>query len=532
MTGVATELTGTWVLVRSILRRDRFRIAVWVLGIALLVISTAASVEGLYPTQADLDDAAQASEDNVAAVFFNGPAQALDTVGGQVAFQVGSFGLAMVALMSVFMVGRNTRAEEESGRTEMVRALPVGRHAPAAAALLVVIAMNLLVGVAVTLSLLGMDLSTTGSLVFGAGFVAVGLVFAGVATVAAQVSENTRVVYGMAGTVVGAAYVLRGAGDVGDGTLSWLSPIGWAQKARPFAGEQWWPLLVPLACTVVLAGVAVALAGRRDLAGGLVPPRPGPPRAGRGLARPLGLALRLQRGSLIGWACGLFVLGVAYGAIADDVDDFVGDNQTMRDMMASAGGNLTDSFLGTSLMIQALIAAGYAIQSSQRLHGEETGLRLEPILATPVSRWRWAVSHLVMALAGSAVVVAAGGLGVGVAYGATTGDASEVPRQLGASLVHVPAVWVLVGLTMALFGLVPRAVLATWGVLVACLTVGLLADALELPDWVVDLSPFEHTPQLPAVDLDVVPIVVLAAVAAGLTAAGLAGFRHRDIATG
>jgi ABC-2 type transport system permease protein len=527
---IVPELTGTVALVRLILRRDRVRIAVWILGIVLLVVSTAGSVEGLYPTQTDLDEAAATSEDNVAAIVFNGPAQALDTVGGQVAFQVGSFGLVMAALMSLFMVGRNTRAEEESGRTEMVRAAAVGRYAPAVAALLVVAGMNLVVGMAVALSLIGMDLPTTGSLVFGAGFVAVGLVFIGVALVAAQVSENTRVVYGIGGTVIGAAFVLRAAGDVGDGTLSWLSPIGWAQKARPYAGEQWWPLLLPLGCVAALVVVAAILASHRDLAGGLVQPRPGPPVAGRSLAHPLGLALRLQRGSLIAWACGLFVLGISYGSIADEIEDFLDDNQTMEDMFASAGGSVTDSFLAISLGMLALIGTGYAIQSSQRLRTEETGLRVEPVLATPVPRWRWAASHLVMAFAGSVVVIAAAGLGMGIAYGLSIGDLGEVPRLLGAALVQAPAMWVLVGFTVALFGLAPRAVLATWAALVACFTVGLLADVLDLPGWVLDISPFEHTPQVPAAGFDLVPVVVLTVIAAGLTAAGLAGLRRRDVA--
>ena len=97
--------------------------------------TTAASTKSLYPTQADLDAAALAARDNPAALAFNGPDQALDTIGGQVAFQVGAFGLVMVGLMSVLLVGRLTRGEEDSGRLELVRSMPVGRHAPLAAGL-------------------------------------------------------------------------------------------------------------------------------------------------------------------------------------------------------------------------------------------------------------------------------------------------------------------------------------------------------------------------------------------------------------
>jgi ABC-2 type transport system permease protein len=223
------------------------------------------------------------------------------------------------------------------------------------------------------------------------------------------------------------------------------------------------------------------------------------------------------------------VMGIAYGSIADEVEDFIGDNDTLQDMIAGAGGNLTDSFLATALLQLALIGGGYAVQSSQRLRSEETGQRAEPVLATPVPRWRWAVSHLVMAFGGSLAVVVAGGLGMGLAYAVTGGGAGQIPRMVGASLVQAPALWVLVGLTMALFGIVPRAVLVTWAVLVGCFTLGLLADVLDLPGWVLDLSPFEHTPSIPAADLDLVPVLLLTAVAAGLAAVGLAGLQRRDV---
>ena len=71
--------------------------------------------------------------------------------------------------------------------------------------------------------------------------------------VAAQITENTRVVYAIGGLVLGAAFVLRAVGDIGDGTISWLSPIGWAQKTRPFAGDVWWPFLIVIGANETLA---------------------------------------------------------------------------------------------------------------------------------------------------------------------------------------------------------------------------------------------------------------------------------------
>ncbi len=279
-------LTGTATLTRFIVRRDRVRIAVWVASIVVLVAVTAASVKGLYPTQASLDLAAAAATGNAAAIAFNGPAQGLDTVGGEVAFQAGAVGLVIAALMSLLMIGRLTRGEEEAGHIELLRSLPVGGSAPNAAASLVVAAMNLVVGALVALTLIAQDLPVAGSVTFGLSFTMIGLVFGCVALVAAQISENTRVVYGIAGAVLGASFVIRAVGDIGDGTISWLSPIGWVQKARPFAGEKWWPFLPTVAAIAALVITARAFAARRDLGGGLVQPRPGRPGASPSTGEP------------------------------------------------------------------------------------------------------------------------------------------------------------------------------------------------------------------------------------------------------
>ncbi|MGH3980070.1 MAG: ABC transporter permease, partial [Pseudonocardiaceae bacterium] len=263
---------------------------------------------------------------------------------------------------------------------------------------------------------------------------------------------------------------------------------------------------------------------------GLVRPRPGRAAASWGLLRPVGLALRLQRGSLVAWAVAVFLVGVAYGSVGQDIGDLIGDNPDMAAMLARSGGaDLTDAFFGVALLVLALIGSGFAIQSALRLRGEESAGRAEPLLAAAVSRHRWAGSHLAVALLGSGAVLAAGGLGMGLSFGVITGDAGEVPRLLGAALVGVPAVWVLVGFAVALFGLVPRATTAAWAGLGGCVVVALLGPLLDLPGWLADVSPFQHVPPLPAAELTAGPLGVLLAIAAGLTAAGLAAFRRRDI---
>jgi ABC-2 type transport system permease protein len=525
---LGATLTGTWSLVRFILRRDRVRLPAWILGITLLVLTTASSVEGLYSTQADLDEAAETARDNAAVIALNGPTYGIDTLGGQVVFQVGSFGYVVVALMGLFLVGRHTRADEETGRTELLRAAVLGRNAPVTAVLLVAAGAFALLGGLITLSLLGQDLPVAGSVLYGAAMGGFGLLFACVTAATVQVTEHNRAALGLAGALLGGAYVVRAVGDIGSGTLSWLSPMGWAQAARPFAGERWWTLGLLAAAGIALVGVAFGLQAVRDLGGGLVPPRPGRAAAAPWMTRPTGLALRLQRGSLAAWAAGLAFTGVAYGSVAQDVEDLVGDNQAFEDVIAQAGGDLTDSFFATTTLVLALAAGGFAVASSLRLRSDETGGRAESLLATALSRRRWMASYLAVALGGSALLTVVSGLGTGLTYGVASGDLGQVGRLLGASVAFVPALWVLVGLAVALFGLAPRAVAAAWGALALWFVIGFLGELLDLPGWVVDLSPFQHVPEMPVEGFALAPLAALTAVAAALVAAGVAGFRHRD----
>ncbi|MBM3659118.1 MAG: ABC transporter permease [Actinobacteria bacterium] len=531
MTGSATgAFTATGSLTRFTVRRDRVRILVWIGAIALLVASTVASVQGLYPTQADLDAAAVASQDNAGAIIFNGPPQGLDTVGGQVAFQTGTFGLILMGLMSVFMLGRLTRGEEEAGRVELVRSLPVGAHASPAAALITVAAMDVVSGLLVVAVGIGLGLPVAGSVAFGLSFATFGLLLAAVTAVVAQITDNTRVVYGIGGLVLGTSFLLRAIGDIGDGTVSWLSPIGWAQKTRPWAGEVWWPFLLLVGATALCTWAALVLSRRRDLGGGLVAPRAGPARASAWLGGPFGLAGRLQRVSVVGWTASLAVLAVAYGSIADSIQDFVEDNEALTDIIAAqGGGTLIEQYVVMSFRILALIAAGFALQSALRIRSEESAGRAEDVLATPVSRTRLALGHLVIAFAGSLGIMVVSGLAFGLADAAVRGRSDLITTAVVAALTYTPAVWVLVGVTVALIGCAPRLSPWAWGILALCFVIGMFGQLLGLPGWVEGLSPFQRVPEYPAADLEPVPLVVLSGVALGLTTLGLVGFRRRDV---
>ena len=377
--------------------------------------------------------------------------------------------------------------------------------------------------------MLSTGLPAAGSWALAAGIAGAGVVFAGIAAVTSQLTVSTRAASGLAGAALAVAFVLRAVGDIGSGTLSWLSPLGWGQSLRPYAGERWWPLLLIVGASAGLGVVAFTLSSRRDLGAGVLQPSPGPPAASPALLRPGGLALRLHRATVAAWAVGTFLGGVAYGSIGNDVEELVADNEVMRDVTAQVGGNLVDGFLATTAVVLALISAGYAVQGTLRLQGEERAGRAEPLLATALPRLTWARSHLVVVAGSSVLLLVVAGLGTGVAFGLATGDLGQVPRLVAASVVYAPAVLVVIGIAFALVGLAPRATVAAWGILGLWLVVGMLGQVLRLPDWVADTSPFQHVPKLPAVEMSWPPVIALTLVGVALVAIGAAGLQRRDV---
>ncbi|RYU12695.1 ABC transporter permease [Nocardioides iriomotensis] len=522
-------LLGTASLLRLVLRRDRIRLTVWVLALVGITAASAAGVASTYDTAVKIASYQRNIGSSPASVAMAGPPVALDTIQGIIVYETSLTVLIGVAIMAAMTAVRHTRAEEEVGRTELLASGVVGRHAGTAAAVIVACATSVVIGLGVTASVAAQDFGTGASLLYGASVAALGIVFAAIATVAAQLMSHARTATGATLAVLGAAFALRAIGDVQGSGLVWLSPIGWSQQVLLFDGDRWWPLAVSLLVAALLLVGAGWLTTRRDVGSGVFPDRRGAARAGRSLSSPLGLAWRLQRGTVIAWAVALVLLGLVFGSFSEQLENMVEDNPTLQQYFEQTGGSVTDAFFGTALLFMGLGAAGFAVASALRLHGEEGAGRVEPMLAGQVSRWRMLLSPLVVTLGGAALLVSLGGLGVGIADALVRGSADQVLRLVALSWVQLPAVLVLVGLAVLLLGWAQRATALAWAALGFAVVIGWLGGLLRLPDWVDGLSPFQHLPQVPVEPVALAPLLALTLLGVGLIALGAVGYRRRDI---
>jgi ABC-2 type transport system permease protein len=537
-----SRFTGTLTIAWVALKRDRVQLPIWIFALTAFIAATAAIYDDWYETAEDLRTGAEFFAANPVARMF-GLASG-DSLGAYTLVETFTTLSVLAGLMSVLAVVRHTRQAEESRQAEMLASTVVGRYALLAAALIVAALANAALAVAVGLAFLLHGLPAEGSFAAGAALGAVGLAFGCMAAVAAQVYPNSRGASGIGGAAIGAAFLLAAVGSV-LGTIrpsgvevdpawpSWLSPIGWGQLVRPFGEDNWWMLSLFFVSYVALIATAFALTDRRDVGRGLLPEGRGPATAARSLLTPMGLAWRLQRTVFLAWAAGIAAFGVIMGAMAGDIEEFL-EEVDIADIFERIGGTeqVLDAYFVAYIGMLGTIISAYSVQVLLRMRIEEVDGPLESVLGAAISRPRWMFSYVANAVLGTLALLLISGVTSGLAAGLALDElGTRLPDLTLASLVHAPATFVVAAVALLAFAVLPRrAAGAAWAAFALALVAGpMFGEMLNLPQMVMDVSPFTHIPGLPVADFEVLPVAVLLAVAAALTATGFVVFRRRDL---
>ncbi len=521
-------MTGWRGLLRLAWRRDRIMIGVVLVCIWLLSYYSAVAVPTLYASADQLVAANAAANASTGVVAMYGHIYDTASVGGVAANKVAMLDFLTLAFLVIAIVRRHTRAEEESGRFELLGATPVGRLAPLAAATILAGVTSVVCGVVTIPAVIAGGWPVAGSVLFGLAQTGVGLSFVGLTAVAVQLSSSYRVCGAWVFGALGVTFILRMVGDVGwdrpARVVTWLSPLGWAQQVRYYDGDRAWPLVLPVLLLAVALPLAAWLQSRRDLGGGLLADRQGPA-TGR-LGTPLGLAWRLQRSGFVGWLITYVILGALFGAIVDTIGGLMSGPASDMLMKLGGVGSFNDIYLTLVGVMAAFGAAAFGIGAVMRLRTEESSGHLESVLATRVTRLRFFASHALIAFVGSTVLMAALGLVMAAAH--RTGS-SGYWREASPAFAHLPAVWVMVAAALVAVAWLPRLDWLGWAILAGVVLLGELGPLMQLPSWVQKISPFSHTPKIPVEAMSWTPEVLLTAVAAGLVLAAAAGYRHRGM---
>ena len=519
-----SRCTGALALTRAALRRDRVLVGVWVGVLTAIVYTSAAATAGLYPSQADRVSAARALNASDAIVVLYGPILDVRSLGELAMTKLTVLYAVAVALLGLVLVRRHTRGDEESGHAELLGGTAVGRDALLAAALLEGALVAVVVGALATGADVVAGLPVEGSTAFGASWAGIGLVAAGLTALSCQLAASSRTCGAIAGAALVVLYAVRAVGDVGPAWLGWASPFGWSTRLRAWHEPRWWVLLLDLALALALAGLARVLRERRDLGSGLFPARPGPATGSPRLADVFALTWRVHRATVVTWTVSVVALGAVMGAIAPGVGDLL-DSAAGRRLLSSVGGvgGLQDALLGAVLALSAVVVTGFGISVVTHTSTDEHDGRTEQVLATATSRSRAFLASVTLAVVGVAWLLALTGLATGLGLG------RDVGGLVLAGLAQAPAAWAVLGAAVLLAAVRSRWAVLGWAVLGLVFLLGQLGELLRLPGWVSGLSPYTHSPAMPAEPFAATPAVALSALSGALLGAAWWRYRRRDI---
>ncbi|SDB92939.1 ABC transporter permease [Shouchella lonarensis] len=522
-------------LMRFILRRDRLRIPIWLVSIIAITFLTASSLAQLYPSDEERQVIAE-TMNNPAMIAMVGPGYGLDhyTEGAMMAHQMLLFTAVVVAIMNILLVARHTRTEEEEGRTELLRSLPVGRLANVSATLIVLLLTNIVLASGVSLSLLSLQIDSmdaAGSWIYGSALGATGFFFAAVTIIFAQLCESSRGTIGFPFAVLGAAFLLRAIGDVSNETLSLFSPLGWTVAVKAFVVNQWWPVLLLGGIAVTLAVFALFLYTARDFQAGFFPTRRGRRTASRFLTGPFGLAFKLQRTAIISWFIGMLILGVSYGSIFGDLESFFESNEMISELLPiTSEFSLSESFLAKIMSLIAIFSTIPGILFATKLKSEENQARNEPLLTHAISRLKLMATYSTLGLVGSVMMLGAATFGLIISMQAVVDDPITTSTIIQSAAVYVPAMWLVIALSISIIGVRPQLSSLIWLYIGFSFFVVYLGDLLNVPEWIQSLSPFGHVPQVPLADVSFLSILTLSAICLILITTGHIAYRRRDLA--
>lgn len=523
------DFIGTGTLFKLFLQRDRFLLPIWIFLPILLAISTASSAMAFQNIQEFI---AQLTANPLISSIL-GPIMSSDVAGVVVWRGTGQTAL-ILGIASLFTVIRHTRTEEETGRSELIRAYATGRHATLSAALLLTYTSNFVAGFLVALGLIGMGQPAGGAFLFGLTIAAAGFFFAGIGALCAQFWESSGSAKGMGIAIVGIGLIFLILNNGGGGYTgwAWITPMAWHRLTLPFADNHSWVLIYFVVLSVIPVVAAYALSTRRDLGTGILPEQPGPAQAAPGLRSPLALAWQLHKNTIIGWFAGITAFGAAIGSIVPSISETKG----IGDLLGGLGGmnwmeqvGNRDAFMGIMIYILALVVAIYAMTVVLRLYKEETEGKAEMVLAKPVSRAKWMTSHLIMAFVSTGALMLTLGLAAGLVYGLTAGDVGAVlPQVMIMCLSKIPAIWIMVGILALLYGLLPGIVNgASWAVWAMFIVIELAWESQIIGWSVMQWSPFAYSHYtIPISELSALGLLFLTAV---LTGIGLFGLKQRNL---
>ena len=525
------HIKGTGILFPILMRQHRLRLLLWLSGLVLVSCSVAYAYPDLYPDQASREAYSMTMENPAMIAMLGIGSDHYQKIGSLFALEMLLFSAIAVAIMNILLMSKLTRDDEENGILELVQSRSVGRLSYLTASFMVMLSANVLfvILLATAMGFMQIDgFGFSGVVLYSSLLGSFGLLFGTMTAFFAHFSVTSRGTSILGFGALFFFYILRAVGDVEAAFLSWISPLGWLSRAYVFVDNNIFPIGLLLVSSLGLGIIAFILQAKRDIGDGLLPERAGSVRASAFLKTKVGLVIRLQKTMIFIWTIGILLLHIVFALILGDLEAFFLENEAMQAFLTGEG-NVMEQFIVLLMAIMTLFITAPVIISFLRLRGEEKSNRTELVFSRAVSRMQLLRAYLVPAILIAILLPILQAFALWSVGTVISEDMMPLGDVMGASVVYIPAILLVLGLAVLLIGWLPRATSLVWLFLVYGFIVIYLGDILELPDWVINLSVYEHVPVYPSEELSYASLLILSGIGVLLIFIGAWGYKRRDI---
>ena len=531
---IAQLFKGTNRIIGLLFKQNGLKISLWLFGLIGVSLATVTAYTTIYTSEKEIFEFGLTMQ-NPAMVAMLGKAYQVETfnLGAVFASEMLLFSAIAVSVMNILLVTSSTRMDEEEGRLELIRALPVGRLSYLLAGIILMVIVNSVLFIFLSIGLgsfMHESFNLESVMLYSGVLASTGLFFAGVAAVAAQLTATTRGALGISFGGMITAYTVRAVGDVSNEGLSLISPLGWTVRTKVFVDNQWWPIIFLVFGAATLLVSAFYLNHKRDINAGLLPDKKGKRYASHFLKSRFGLTWRLEKGTILSWAIGIFLMSAAFGSILGDLEAYFSDFELVQKVLPDGStASMIEQFITLLIGIMSVFAAIPTVSILLKLKKEERMGRTENFYSRAVSRSEIMGSYYIVAFLTGILTQILIGIGLYVSASQVIEKTIGLGSVLASVLAYVPAIWVVIGLTTLLVGVFPKWAGFVWVYMFFAMLVIYLGNLLEFPEWLNRLSAFYHVSLLPNEEVNWLSLSLLSIVGTVLSVSGFLGYNKRDI---
>jgi len=136
--------------------------------------------------------------------------------------------------------------------------------------------------------------------------------------------------------------------------------------------------------------------------------------------------------------------------------------------------------------------------------------------------------YFVLAMIASFIMLFISVSGLWIASSSVMDDPIPFMSMFKAMMVYLPAVWIMIGLTVLLIGVLPGKAMLSWVYLGFSFVVVYFGKIMQFPEWLQKCSPFAHIPELPVDKINYTTLTVLTIIAVVCIVIGYIGYQKRD----